>query len=311
MSTQRGTIQQLIARNGLLDDKEYFFGVGKAELKHSVKIIPAICEGFYWECEAEKEVAKEVLKSAEGVELKAETWGEFFQQVDTSGYSKVYIDPEGIAKLSHSRIKKSPMTEEQRKLAEKEKSLQADHDILTGLLKLWEASHYKDARGKWHEYESDNEDGIEGDEEAAYAKTCIPVSVKEGEENKNSEEEEKIGYNFAIYGDLQILVHIAQSIALPLLPMSLWKSSTLGLFAQCALEAVGLRVKPEHIHLPSINDDSTIMRHADFVNQLVNDAINAHLNEFRWQIKKIKRVKNELDVEMGQIDFKEFDWKEK
>lgn len=202
------------------------------------------------------------------------------------------------------------MTEEQRKLEEKEQSLKADHDILKGFLKLWEASHYKDAHGKWHEYESDNEDGIEGGKEAAYAKTCIPVSVKEGE-NKNPGEEEKIGYNFAIYGDLQILVHIAQSIALPLLPMSLWMSSTLGLFAQYALEAIGLKVKPDHIHLPSINDDSTMMRHDDFVNQMVNDAVNAHYNEFRWQIKKIERIKNELDVEMGQIDFKEFDWKEK
>ena len=311
MKSQRGTIQQLIARNDLLDDKECFYGVDTIGLRRSVAIIPILCGGFDWEYEAEEEVKKEVLKSAEGVKLRAETWGEFFQQVDTSGYSKVYINPEGIAKISHSRIKKSPMTEEQRKLAEKEKSLQADHDILKGLLKLWEASHYKDARGKWHEYESDNEDGTEGDEETAYAKTCIPVPIKEGEENKNPEEEEKIGYNFAIYGDLKILVHIAQSIALPLLPMSLWMSSTLGLFAQCALEAAGLRVKPEHIHLPSINDDSTIMRHDDFVNQLVNDAVNAHYNEFRWQIKKIKRIKNELDIEMGQIDFKEFDWKEK
>ena len=311
MKSQRGTIQQLIAKNGLLDDREYFYGVDTRGIRRSIAIIPIVCGGFDWEYEAEEEVRSEVLKSAEGVKLRAETWREFFQQVDTSGYSKVYINTEGIAKLSHSRIKKSPMTEEQRKLEEKERSLKADHDILKGLLKLWEASHYKDAHGKWHEYESDNENEIEGDEETAYAKTCIPVSIKEGEENKNPEEEEKIGYNFAIYGDLKILVRIAQSIALPLLPMSLWMSSTLSLFAQCALEAAGLRVKPEHIHLPSINDDSTIMRHDDFVNQLINDAVNAHYNEFRWQIKKIKRIKNELDVEMGQIDFKEFDWKEK
>ena len=311
MKSQRGTIQQLIARNGLLDDKECFYGVDTIGIRRSVAVVPIVCGGFDWEPEAEEEVKQEVLKSAEGVRLRAETWREFFQQVDTSDYSKVYINPEGIAKLSHSRIKKSPMTGEQRKLEEKERSLKADHDILKGLLKLWEASHYKDAHGKWHEYESDNEYGTEGDEEAAYAKTCIPVSVKKGEENKNSEEKEKIGYNFAIYGALQILVHIAQSIALPLLPMSLWMSSTLGLFAQYAPEAIGLKVKPDHIHLLSINDDSTIMRHDDFVNQLVNDAVNAHYNEFRWQIKKIERVKNELDVEMGQIDFKEFDWKEK
>lgn len=311
MKSQRGTIKQLITKNGLLGDRRIFKGTDSIQLRCSVAIIPIEVGGFDWEPNAEEKIRNEVIKSAEGIELRAETWGEFFQQVDTSDYSKVYINPEGIAKISHSRIKKSPMTEEQRKLEEKERSLKADHDILKGLLKLWEASHYKDARGKWHEYESDNEDGIEGGKEAAYARTCIPVPIKEGEENKNPEEEEKIGYNFAIYGDLKILVHIAQSIALPLLPMSLWISSTLSLFAQCALETVGLRVKPEHIHLPSINDDSTIMRHDDFVNHLVNDAVNAHYNEFRWQIKKIKRIKNELDVEMGQIDFKEFEWKEK
>ena len=310
MQIQRGTIQQLVAKNGLLDDCSYFSGTTEANLKCSLEVLSA---GFWaeWDDTAYDVVAQEVLVSAKNIEGKVTTWREFFQRVDTTHYSRLVITKNDIIKLSKPTTHKKPISEEQRKLEEKERSLKADHDILKGLLKLWEASHYKDARGKWHEYESDNEDGIEGRKEAAYAKTCIPVSVKEGKENKNPEEEEKIGYNFAIYGDLKILVHIAQSIALPLLPMSLWMSSTLGLFAQCALEAAGLRVKPEHIHLPSINDDSTIMRHDDFVNQLVNDAVNAHYNEFRWQIKKIKRIKNELDVEMGQIDFKEFEWKEK
>lgn len=106
MKSQRGTIQQLIARNGLLDEKEKFYGVGTEGLRVSVAIIPIACGGLDWEPEAEEEIKKEVLKSAEGVKLRAETWREFFSQVDTSGYSKVYIDKEGIAKLSHSRIKK-------------------------------------------------------------------------------------------------------------------------------------------------------------------------------------------------------------
>ena len=164
MSTQRGTIQQLIARNGLLGDKECFFGTQPIQLRHSVAIIPILCEGFDWEYEAEKEVKKEVLKSAEGIELHAETWGEFFQQVDTSGYSKVYIDPEGIAKLSIPRPKTPPMTPEERVCKEEHKQLTklAKEKGHTTPLKMWEENHWKDSGGRWHKENNDSWDGETG-----------------------------------------------------------------------------------------------------------------------------------------------------
>lgn len=164
MATQRGTIQQLITRNGLLDDKVCFRETNAVGISCSIAIIPGMCGGFDWEADAEEEIRNEVLKSAKGVKLKAETWREFFQQVDTSGYSKVYIDPEGIAKLSHSRPKTVPMTAEERVCKEEHKQLvkQAKEKGRTTPLKMWEENHWKDGRGRWHKENNDSWDGETG-----------------------------------------------------------------------------------------------------------------------------------------------------
>lgn len=164
MATQRGTIKQLLTRNDLLDNKEKFYGTSEVGLRRSVAIIPILCGGFDWEYEAEEEVKKEVLKSAEGVKLRAETWREFFQQVDTSGYSKVYINPEGIAKLSIPREKRPPMTAEERVCKEEHKQLvkQAKEKGRTTPLKMWEENHWKDGRGRWHKENNDSWDAETG-----------------------------------------------------------------------------------------------------------------------------------------------------
>ena len=100
MKAQKGTIRQLVSKNGLLDDKEIFYGTDPRQLRRSVAILPIEFGGFDWEPSTEEEIRNEVIKSAEGIDLTAETWREFFQQVDTSGYSKVYLDREGIGRLS-------------------------------------------------------------------------------------------------------------------------------------------------------------------------------------------------------------------
>lgn len=164
MKAQRGTIKQLISKNGLLDDKEIFHGTDPIQLRRSVAIIPIVCGGFDWEYEAEEEVRSEVLKSAEGVKLRAETWREFFQQVDTSGYSKVYLDHEGIAKLSIPAQRIAPMTAEERVCKEEHKQLSklAKEKGHTTPLKMWEENHWKDGRGRWHKENNDDWDAETG-----------------------------------------------------------------------------------------------------------------------------------------------------
>ena len=164
MKAQRGTIQQLIARNDLLDGKECFYGVDTIGLRRSVAIIPIVCGGFDWEPSTEEQIRNEVIKSAEGIDLTASTWGEFFQQVDASSYSKVYINPEGIAKLSIPREKIPPMTAEERVCKEEHKQLvkQAKEKGRTTPLKMWEENHWKDGRGRWHKENNDSWDGETG-----------------------------------------------------------------------------------------------------------------------------------------------------
>lgn len=164
MSTQRGTIKQLITKNGLLDNKECFSSGFLGNVTLNISRLPSYL-GTQWGNDVTRNVViKEVINSTQGAIVRAETWREFFNNVDTSQYSILFVNKEAGITLTPLSKNTAPMTAEEKVCREEHAQLAklAKEKGHTTPLKMWEENHWKDDKGRWHKENNDSWDGETG-----------------------------------------------------------------------------------------------------------------------------------------------------
>lgn len=200
MKAQRGTIKQLITKNGLLDDKECFSSGFLGNVTLNISRLPSYLGTRWGDGATQRVVIREVMHSTKGEIVKAETWREFFNQVDTSQYSILFVNKEDGITLSPSQKYTAPTTAEERVCKEEHAQLVklAKEKGRTTPLKMWEENHWKDSRGRWHKENNedwDAETGIGERSPEIYSKQIEKEVEYEAKVWQEKREAEAVNYN--------------------------------------------------------------------------------------------------------------------